>query len=260
VARRYLADPTRFPDHVAFYTDLETRWQLAVRFAPGPAAGPEVLIYRNPDRASRRPDDLLDPDLYRKLGRFSTDYDRQFLGQMGSLFGRKGWYAKARDVCTWQLRVDPQNPVDALTRLGYFDYMRRNYEGAIDAWELAVGADSAEAKVHANLGAAYYRTGDTPRAVAILEKGLRDVPDDPEIPRNLAAIYWELKGPRASVEVLERVLPRFSVNAEFHETLAASHVALGDTTEGIQYYEEAIRLAPGREDLKARLEAICPSP
>jgi hypothetical protein len=50
------------------------------------------------------------------------------------------------------------------------------------------------------------------------------------------------------------------VNAEFHETLAASHVALGDTTEGIQYYEEAIRLAPGREDLKARLEAICPSP
>ena len=249
-----------FPQHTAFYRDLETHWDLAAQFALDADAEPEIVIYRNPDRAKRSREDLLDPALYRRLGRFSAGYDRQFLAQLGSLFGRKGWYAKAVHVCTWQLRIDPENPTDALNRLGYFDYMRGEYRGAIDAWELAVRADSAKATVHANLGAAYFRTGDTTRAVAILKRGIREVPTDPEIPLNLATIRWKQDQSEAAIKVLEDALTRFSMNLEIHETLAAIHGVLGDSAKGVTHDEAAIRLAPDREDLRERLQALQPPP
>jgi hypothetical protein len=48
VRSRYLRDPARFPQHAAFYADLEARFRRIQEFGHDAAGNPDLVLYANP--------------------------------------------------------------------------------------------------------------------------------------------------------------------------------------------------------------------
>ncbi|UCE01856.1 MAG: glycosyltransferase family 39 protein [Candidatus Latescibacterota bacterium] len=52
VSSRYRKDPEKFHQQIAFYDELEERYELAREFGPQDGSGPRLKIYRNPRRTT----------------------------------------------------------------------------------------------------------------------------------------------------------------------------------------------------------------
>jgi hypothetical protein len=67
--------------------------------------------------------------------------------------------------------------------------------GAIEIWEQALTQGRGSATLHRNLGVAWYRAGDAPRAVAHLRMARLLDPRDPDAAHDLAVLRAELATP-----------------------------------------------------------------
>jgi Flp pilus assembly protein TadD len=81
------------------------------------------------------------------------------------------------------LKYNPNHP-EAHYHLGRALYVKGNYEGA-KAHYLQTARLDPEAPVHSGLGAAYFRLGQTSKAIAEFKEALRRNPDDKEAAENL---------------------------------------------------------------------------
>lgn len=65
------------------------------------------------------------------------------------------------------------------------DYLKKEYENAIELYENIVSANQQAPELYFNLGNAYYQTGDFAHAILNYERAKKLAPDDEEIAMNL---------------------------------------------------------------------------
>lgn len=102
-------------------------------------------------------------------------------------------------------------------------YLRGDYTGAAAAYESAFAEDPSSPAIAYNLGNAYYKAGDLPRAVLSYEKTLRLAPRDADARANLRTAREHL-----SLSEEERVLVAASAGAQ----PIVGSVTLGEATAG----------------------------
>jgi tetratricopeptide (TPR) repeat protein len=102
------------------------------------------------------------------------------------------------------------NPSDAKAPyyLGNFWYDKRQYDEALNCWELSVKLDNTFPTVHRNLSLAYFnRLNDPAKALASLEKAFTLDPTDARVLMELDQLYKRLNTPHTQrLELLEKYL------------------------------------------------------
>lgn len=84
-------------------------------------------------------------------------------------------------------------------------------DGAIEAWEAGLAEGRGASDLHTNLGVAWYRKGDLPRAIAHWRQARIVSPRDPDPPHNLAVARAELEGTPGPYDPLPPWLALFTV-------------------------------------------------
>jgi len=114
------------------------------------------------------------------------------------------------------------NYVDALIGQGIIFYKNKKYEQAIYEYKKVLEIDSANKKVNYYLGQSYYADGEYNKAIKILEKA------SDEGPYFVDSLYY----------------------------LGLAYQEIGETDKAIEIFQSALKIAPGREDIKKTLLKI----
>jgi len=114
------------------------------------------------------------------------------------------------------------NYVEALIGQGIVFYKNKKYEQAIDEYKKVLEIDSTNKKVNYYLGQSYYADGKYNEAIKILEKASAEGPYFVDSLYYLGLVYQEI----------------------------------GETDKAIEVFQSALKIAPGREDIKKTLLKI----
>ena len=114
------------------------------------------------------------------------------------------------------------NYVEALIGQGIIFYKNKKYEQAIDEYKKVLEIDSTNKKVNYYIGQSYYADGEYNEAIKILEK--------------------------ASAE------GSYFVDSLYY--LGLAYQKIGETDKAIEIFQSALKIAPGREDIKKTLLKI----
>jgi tetratricopeptide (TPR) repeat protein len=90
--------------------------------------------------------------------------------------------------------VAAQTEARQLLQDGNRAYHNQDFAQAIDSYERLLQQGVASAALYHNLGNAYYRSGDLPRAVLQYKRGLRLAPKDEQLQQNLRLARQQLPG------------------------------------------------------------------
>jgi tetratricopeptide (TPR) repeat protein len=123
-------------------------------------------------------------------------------------------------------------------------------------FEKALQVDPNRWEPHANLAEMDLNDGDLQGAYPHLEK-LEQINPDSAIGNFLMARYWFQQKQYAQARVYaEKVKTSRPDNSELRAMLGDIYAQLGEKPKAMQEYEEAILLAPGRQDLRQRLQKL----
>ncbi len=114
------------------------------------------------------------------------------------------------------------NYVDALIGQGIIFYKNKKYEQAIDEYKKVLEIDPTNKKVNYYIGQSYYTNRQYAEAIKILEKA------SAEGPYFLDSLYY----------------------------LGLTYQEIGETDKAIEIFQSALKIAPGREDIKKTLLKI----
>jgi len=153
------------------------------------------------------------------------------------------------------VRIDPDYPSahyslgTTLRRLGRDDEARRHFERELER-------HPAHAESHNNLGDLAYRAGAMEEALARFERALEARPDDPSFHGNAAAALMELGRMQQARSHLDRALALDPENVAALANLADWLQREGRVAEAQDVLRRALERAPGRRDLRERLESL----
>ena len=107
---------------------------------------------------------------------------------------------------------------------------------------------------NANLAEMDLNAGDLKGAYPYLDKLQQINPDSP-VGNFLVARYWFAEKQYAQARVYaEKAETSRPDNSELRVMLGDIYSQLGEKQKAVQEYQEALRLAPGRQDVRARLQ------
>jgi 4-amino-4-deoxy-L-arabinose transferase-like glycosyltransferase len=143
VARRYLAQPDRYPDQVRFYENLETYWERAAVFERGGAVGgPRIVVYHLAEDAGERLERGLGPappEWFRVPGvRISPESLNRFAAPLAETALEDGNDALAAVLYLAAETASPDDPgnrfgmATCLVREGRFDEALERLEWLVD--------------------------------------------------------------------------------------------------------------------------------
>jgi tetratricopeptide (TPR) repeat protein len=176
VRRRYEANPSRFPQQVQFYKDLDTYAELVKDVAPhGRNRGPEIRIYRLTDVGKQR----LIADRGRLAPRWYLPYVERlhaphFTAFLESVGGH--CYARGRfDLADrfYEALLETSTPADRarwLFRLGYVKMQTHQIDAAAPLFEEYLRSSPDDGSALANLGLLYVRQGKIEQGRGLLQK------------------------------------------------------------------------------------------
>lgn len=151
------------------------------------------------------------------------------------------------------LVLQPVNVI-ALNTRGLIYLERGEYEIARWVFENKVlKLDRASNEAHNNLGLAYFKMGDTPKAVYHFKTALQLNADNLVARLNLAAIYLNYLNYEAAKEQYEYVLNARPDNIEATIGMGSSLIGMQQYEEGFKYYRKAVAVAPAQVELLMRI-------
>jgi GWxTD domain-containing protein len=113
------------------------------------------------------------------------------------------------------------------------------------------------AELAASLARVQLALDDPAAAVRTLEPFLDAAkPATYEVSVLAASALTRAGAPGRAVEILERALASFGVNAALMNALGEGHEALGRTKDALAAYEKSLQLSPDQPRVKARIEAL----
>jgi len=121
-----------------------------------------------------------------------------------------------------EVLVLDSNYVEALIGQGIIFYKNKKYEQAIDEYKKVLEIDSTNKKVNYYIGQSYYANKQYVEAIKILEKA------SAEGPYFVDSLYY----------------------------LGLTYQEIGETDKAIEVFQSALKIAPGREDIKKALLKI----
>jgi len=171
------------------------------------------------------------------------------------------WLAKgnlelAENFVKQVLRVDRENTI-ALNVRGLVNLRTKKDE--IARWILAekvLALDPANPEAFANLGLAYVRLGDLPRAVVAFEKAVKLKPNSVAARLNLGAIYMEYLNYKAAEAQYKVALALEPNNLEAMTGDALAYEGLRNPKKAASLYEKVLSKDKSRHALLVRLALI----
>jgi tetratricopeptide (TPR) repeat protein len=121
-----------------------------------------------------------------------------------------------------EVLVLDSNYIDALIGQGIIFYKNKKYEQAVDEYKKVLEIDPINKKVNYYLGQSYYAEGEYNEAIKILKKA------SAEGPYFVDSLYY----------------------------LGLTYQEIGETDKAIEIFQSALKIAPGREDIKKALFKI----
>jgi tetratricopeptide (TPR) repeat protein len=85
----------------------------------------------------------------------------------------------------FSIGVDAKESAESVYTKANTLFQKQDFEGAVKAYNVVLGYDSASSEVLFNLGNAYYRLGDFPKAILSYERAKKIAPDDEDVEFNL---------------------------------------------------------------------------
>ena len=175
--------------------------------------------------------------------------------QVGAWYYGFGRYAEAADLFRRASRAAPDS-YRALSNLGGAETMRCNYPAALVAYKKALELDPKNPSAVSNLGITLLWTGHAAEAVASLERGARESPNDFMIRGNLGDAY-RARGDTANSNAayaLSVTLARVQLGLNPNDVLARCYVAsglarTGHTAEASKEMGRVIALEPKEPDV-----------
>ncbi len=170
--------------------------------------------------------------------------------QLGAWYYASGRYAEAADMFRRASRTAPDS-YWALSNLGGAETMRCNFPAALQAYREAISLDAKEPSAFTNLGMTQLWSGHAAEAVASLERGARETPNDYLLQGNLGDAY-RARGDsaKASAAYARSVaLARVQLGLNPNDVRARCFVATGLAKTG--------HIAEAQEDM-ARVTALDP--
>jgi Flp pilus assembly protein TadD len=123
-------------------------------------------------------------------------------------------------------------------------------------FEKALQVDPNRWEPNASLAEMDLNSGDLPGAYPYLQK-MQHINADSPIGNFLQARYWyQQKDYKQARDYAEKVRINRPDNSELRAMLGDIYAQLGEKRKAVQEYEEAIRLAPDRQDLRQRLQEV----
>jgi tetratricopeptide (TPR) repeat protein len=184
------------------------------------------------------------------------DADIDKLIQQGDLQYLARNYDKAIEAYETVLKKRPSWP-DALEKLGDAQMAAGRDDEAAKAYLQTLSLDQSNPSIHYTLGILYERKGLLDKAESEYRKSLRYNPANSDARRRLADIYT-LRGnsPQAIAEYREMIKLRGD-NPLLHFKLARVYEKNKDYFEAITEYQTAIKLAPDNLEVRKELAALC---
>jgi len=147
--------------------------------------------------------------------------DINSLNNLGYAYLNLGKLDDAFKIFSEVLTLD-SNYVEALIGQGIIFYKNKKYEQAVDEYKKVLEIDPINKKVNYYLGQSYYADGEYNEAIKILKKA------SAEGPYFVDSLYY----------------------------LGLTYQEIGETDKAIEIFKSALKIAPGREDIKKALFKI----
>ena len=147
--------------------------------------------------------------------------DINSLNNLGYAYLNLNKFGDAFKLFSEVLTLD-SNYIDALIGQGIIFYKNKKYEQAVDEYKKVLEIDPINKKVNYYLGQSYYANGEYTEAINILEKA------SAEGPYFVDSLYC----------------------------LGLTYQEIGKTGKAIEVFQSALKIAPGREDIKEALFKI----
>ena len=178
------------------------------------------------------------------IAREAMPGDDSGLMLLGYIQRRQGRWEAALDNHSEAVRLDPRSASRRL-QLANTRFGLRNYTEARGYLEKAIELSPGRARAHADLARAYWRTGDTNTARAVLGRAARvpGLADDPELGPAQVRLHKLKRDYQAMLDHLETAAWTHQywmgaiVPADFYRALA--HDGLGDQETAREYYQQA---------------------
>jgi TolB-like protein/Flp pilus assembly protein TadD/predicted Ser/Thr protein kinase len=146
---------------------------------------------------------------------------------------------RAKEAMERALAIDGRHPKALLAR-GYYRYFGfRDYDRALEDFEVAVEALPNDAGARSSIGYIYRRQGKIDEALAVLEGALPLAPRDSNLLENIAETYRGKRDLDRSIE-LRRRIAELDPDSGFNRLLLALDVTLqtGDVARGLAQWRE----------------------
>jgi tetratricopeptide (TPR) repeat protein len=193
-----------------------------------------------------------------------------------------GRYWESNEPCRQAIRLEPKDPAHYL-KFGMFHEGLSNYEGAAQAYQLAIALQPNFVEARRRLALAYYRLGSFSEAVAALKVTAQLEPTNERVQRDIAEISVYLRQLSESdiintndgrslhnlagalrlldynleaVVLYKRALQRQPNNAQLHCDLGLTYYILGQYREAIKEYARAVAIEPGSLEARNKLNWI----
>jgi len=145
-----------------------------------------------------------------------------------------------------QAAIDRSHPKQA----GFYFHLAEAYTKsgreatAFPLYEAAVERAPKHRDAWLGYGLALSKAGKVEEAAAVLERALKQLPDDPLVLNNLGEVYLAGK-PSKALESLRRAVEIDPALVAAQNNLGLAYSALGNTEQAVRSWQEAIRIQPG---------------
>lgn len=161
------------------------------------------------------------------------------------LYGEKK-YITAEKAYLEALKIDHKN-VQAYKRLGLIYSVQRNYEDAIECFQIAAQL-APNAQNYHNLGIVYLENQNLVKAVAALEKGIMFEPTV-QIYQALAKAHHRLADPAKMIVALERAA-EIAPEKQNLQALAEAYALNHDRPKAEETYRKILKIDPNNAKAK----------
>src|SRR5579859_4965063 len=176
-----------------------------------------------------------------------NDISRRVGDRMGKLWDiahqgmRENRFLRAEKALLTILKIDEKNAA-AYNRLGILYAKQREYQDAIDCFEIASSIEPSASSLH-NLGLIYYETENYEKAATAFEQALKL--EDSLAARHIAyaKVQEKLGNDRLTIRALERAT-ELEPNAETYTLLTEAYESRGMTQEAGMAKRKLARLQP----------------
>ncbi|GET38221.1 caspase, EACC1-associated type [Microseira wollei] len=148
-------------------------------------------------------------------------------------------------VFTCRVFESPPTCTEKFYKLGLEKSKKRDFKGAIEDFERALGFNPIHAKTYHSRGRAYFNLGDHPRAIADYETAIKINPNDYETYQFLGNVSAKLSKYTQAIEYYKKAIQldsREIKDAYVYDDLGEAYSKLGDKQGAIAAYQTAAEL------------------